>query len=694
MGRDLANRAAQQVERQHQGGTDLKQQIVSMEAQFQRAMPKGLEAKQLIRDIFTCMSNTPKLAICEPKSVLGAAMTCSQLGLRPGVGALGHAWILPFWDSKTGGQRAQLIIGYKGYIELGHRSEQIASLHSRIVYANDEFDMEYGAAEDRWVHKPYFTVGHDEPGAPRLFYAVGRLANGGYSLADPMTLRQMEQHRDRFAMARDKQRNVVGPWRDHFEAMAQKGLAVDTPIPTPAGWTTMGDLRKGDLVFDQDGQQCQVITKSEVKNIGCYRVTFHNGDSVVCDEEHRWVARIGGGIKGWYVLPIGELFKAKQAGDAVTVPVAAPLQADVDKLPIDPWLLGYWLGNGSRHNARVTCHVDDVDDVRERISESGYQVGTVRPDSRSRAVGIGITGGLKSDLRKHGILGTKRIPQAYLRGSEWQRRALLAGLIDSDGHIDASRGRVNFTSVDEYLRDIVAELAESLGEVVMRGWRIAKGYGKEVDAYHASWTPIVNPTTLPRKGQNYRDRQVGVYRGVKSIERIDSVPTQCISVDSPSSTYLCGKTMVPTHNTMLLRLMALLPKSTEISRALDNDGSVRVDLDPGAIDEPTHIDGEVIVDDEAAPDAGQPERERVEVQQPARDAGGDTTQSATMITERQLTAINTALSKEGLGGNTAEQREAKLAWLTQAVGREIGSTKDLTQAEATDLISLLKGDTK
>ncbi|MBS69356.1 MAG: recombinase RecT [Pseudomonas sp.] len=368
MARDLANRAAQQVERQQQGGTDLKQQIVSMEAQFQRAMPKGLEAKQLIRDIFTCMSNTPKLAICEPKSVLGAAMTCSQLGLRPGVGALGHAWILPFWDSKTGGQRAQLIIGYKGYIELGHRSEQIASLHSRIVYANDEFDMEYGAAEDRWVHKPYFTVGHDEPGAPRLFYAVGRLANGGYSLADPMTLRQMEQHRDRFAMARDKQRNVVGPWRDHFEAMSQK--------------------------------------------------------------------------------------------------------------------------------------------------------------------------------------------------------------------------------------------------------------------------------------------------------------------------------------TMLLRLMALMPKSTEISRALDNDGAVRVDLDPGAIDEPTHIDGEVIADDEAAPDAGQSERERVEVQQQPRDTGGDTAESATMITERQLTAINAALSKEGLGGNAAEQREAKLAWLTQAVGREIGSTKDLTQAEASDLISLLKGDTK
>ncbi|QBI97294.1 RecT-like ssDNA annealing protein [Mycobacterium phage Kevin1] len=220
MARDLARRARQSVEQQQANGNDLRAQLVRMESQFQRAMPRGGEAVQLIRDVMTCMSQTPKLAQCEPRSVLGAAMTCAQLGLRPGVGSLGQAWILPFWDAKAGMNRAQLIIGYKGYVELGHRSDRIASLHSRIVYSNDVFDVEYGAAEDKWIHKPCL----DGPrGEARLFYAVGRLANGGYSITDPMTVADMQAHRDRFAMAR-KNGKVIGPWVDHFEAMAQKTM--------------------------------------------------------------------------------------------------------------------------------------------------------------------------------------------------------------------------------------------------------------------------------------------------------------------------------------------------------------------------------------------------------------------------------------------------------------------------------------
>ncbi|WRQ08191.1 recombination and repair protein [Mycobacterium phage dwieneke] len=220
MARDLARRARQSVEQQQANANDLRAQLVKMETHFQRAMPRGAEAVQLIRDVMTCMSQTPKLAQCEPRSVLGAAMTCAQLGLRPGVGALGQAWILPFFDARSGESKAQLIIGYKGYVELGHRSDRIASLHSRIVYSNDIFDVEYGAAEDKWIHKPCL----DGPrGEARLFYAVGRLSNGGYSITDPMTVADMEAHRDRFAMAR-KNGKVVGPWVDHFDSMAQKTM--------------------------------------------------------------------------------------------------------------------------------------------------------------------------------------------------------------------------------------------------------------------------------------------------------------------------------------------------------------------------------------------------------------------------------------------------------------------------------------
>lgn len=199
----------------------LPAQIRKMEQAFQLAMPRGVEAKQLIRDALTCLQTNPKLAQCEQKSLLGALMTCAQLGLRPGVGALGQAYLLPFWDKKSGGQKAQLVIGYQGYVELAHRSGRIASIHARTVYSNDEFHIEYGAAEDKWVHRPCIS---GPRGEPVLFYAVGRTIDGGYSITDPMTVADMESYRDKHATARTREGKVFGPWVDHFEAMAHKTM--------------------------------------------------------------------------------------------------------------------------------------------------------------------------------------------------------------------------------------------------------------------------------------------------------------------------------------------------------------------------------------------------------------------------------------------------------------------------------------
>lgn len=211
-----------------QAQNTLQQKIRQMEQQFQLAMPRGIEAVQLVRDALTCLQSNPKLAECEHKSVLGALMTCAQLGLRPGVGVLGQAYLLPFWDKNLerpgggkGGFRAQLVIGYQGYVELAHRSGRIASIHARTVYSNDYFELEYGAAEDKWIHRPHL----DGPrGEPRLFYAIGRTVDGGYSITDPMTVADMKDYRDRHATAKNRDGQVVGPWIDHFEAMAHKTM--------------------------------------------------------------------------------------------------------------------------------------------------------------------------------------------------------------------------------------------------------------------------------------------------------------------------------------------------------------------------------------------------------------------------------------------------------------------------------------
>lgn len=211
-GGEVATRA---VSGQVSEGPTLRQQIMQMREQFALAMPRGAEAAQLIRDALTCLSTTPKLAECDPSTVLGGLMTCAQLGLRPGV--LGHAWLLPFWDGKSRTNKAQLVIGYQGLVELAHRSGKIASLIARTVHENDLFEVEYGL-EDRLVHRPRLD---GDRGAPRGYYAIVKLTTGGHAFWY-MGHDEMLAWRDKHAMARTRDGEIVGPWRDNFEQMAQK----------------------------------------------------------------------------------------------------------------------------------------------------------------------------------------------------------------------------------------------------------------------------------------------------------------------------------------------------------------------------------------------------------------------------------------------------------------------------------------
>jgi recombination protein RecT len=240
MGNELARRVREktnaEVEKADRS-VSLAQQIQQMEQQFAMAMPRGAEAAQLVRDALTCLRTTPQLAKCEPTSVLGALMTCAQLGLRPGVPGLGHAWPLPFWDSKltwlddkgnerSGAHRAQLVIGYQGFRELAQRSGQISTVIGRVVYEHDYFELDYGVA-DNLIHKPKL----DGPRGEAVgYYSIVKYTAGGYAFWH-MSRAEVQEHRDRFAMARKaiwrdgkktSETEIVGPWRDNFDEMAVK----------------------------------------------------------------------------------------------------------------------------------------------------------------------------------------------------------------------------------------------------------------------------------------------------------------------------------------------------------------------------------------------------------------------------------------------------------------------------------------
>ena len=508
------------------------------------ALPKHLDPDRFTRLALTTLRKTPQLQQCNPESFVGALLTASALGLEPDVN--GECYLVPYKRECT------LIVGYQGLAKLFSQHPLSARLSAEYVCENDEFHYDKGL-NPYLTHKP--ATG--ERGKIIAYYAIVGLKNGAQWF-DVFTPQQIATLR-----VGSRKGNIADP--EHW--MERKGLAVDTPIPTPAGWTTMGAIAEGDTVFDMDGQPVAVREVSDVKNIGCYRLTFGNGQTIVCDEEHFWVARIGWkqSREGWDTLPIAQLFEAKQQGKPVTIPVADMLALPEADLEIDPWVLGFWLGDGATGSARVTTCPEDLPDIIEGIRAGGYEVGAVRPDPRSRALAVGILG-LKRQLREAGLLGSKHVPSAYLRGSAGQRLGLLQGLMDADGWIDEARGRVYFGSTDELLTDAVAELARSLGEQVSRNKQTKRGFGKKVISHVVMWQPTVCPFVLKRKRDRFRTRSIPAYRAVKSIERIPSVPTRCIGVDSPTRTYLAGVDMIPTHNTALKQVLKLAPKATQMQQ--------------------------------------------------------------------------------------------------------------------------------
>jgi replicative DNA helicase len=335
-----------------------------------------------------------------------------------------------------------------------------------------------------------------------------------------------------------------------------KGLSLDTPLPTPTGWTTMGAVQVGDEVLGSDGRPCRVTAKSATKRIGTYVVEFNLGDSIVCDREHLWWVMTG--LSHQQGMREQVLDAETLAGSVLNrngkalhrVPVAAPLDLPPADLPIDPYLLGCWLGDGTHNNSRIT----KGDDLFEVLEADGHDLGVRGTHTGSDQAVTRSVIGLVTKLREVGLYENKHIPDTYLRGSIEQRVRLLQGLMDTDGSVARRNQQAHFDSCDKALALQVQELCVSLGLKVRLKEGRNTGFGKTVTSYRVQFTPRgFMPFRLPRKVSAMAERTASPnrsgYRTITAVTPGPDVETACIAVDSPNRTYLCGRDMIPTHNT-------------------------------------------------------------------------------------------------------------------------------------------------
>lgn len=263
-----------------------------------------------------------------------------------------------------------------------------------------------------------------------------------------------------------------------------KALALDTPLPTPTGWTTMGAVEVGDELYDADGRPTRVVAATEVMTgRPCYEIEFSDGSTIIADAEHQWLtetrASRRGGQVGASIVTTEHMFATLTVGAEAranhSVRNAQALQAPEADLPVAPYALGAWLGDGHSDGARMTSESGVTEPFRSlsggvsRILETKRSSHTFLSDKAP--VGVELLereetlqgSGFTALLRKAGVLGDKHVPAAYLRASEAQRRELLAGLLDTDGTVVKGVGSCQFAVTSKKLADSVYELIVSLG---------------------------------------------------------------------------------------------------------------------------------------------------------------------------------------------------------------------------------------
>lgn len=403
-----------------------------------------------------------------------------------------------------------------------------------------------------------------------------------------------------------------------------KALALDTPLPTPTGWTTMGAVRVGDELYGADGSPTRVVAATEVMHDRpCYEVEFSDGSTIIADAEHQWVTETRAARRGGATPPsivttetmAATLTVGAEARANHSVRNALPLQAAHADLPVAPYALGAWLGDGHSGGARLTSETSEIPRHAARgglravahgdmlyslkllereplvrdcevcgvvftarhphVRTCGRKCGPKNKGAHPERLSCPDCGAPYSGeaqrcdachrdhgsftalLRKAGVLGDKHVPAAYLRASEAQRRELLAGLLDTDGTVVAGVGSCQFAVTNKRLADSVYELVVSLGYRCGRTTKRVKGRTEASSTcYILNFSTTDDVFWLERKRLRHaQERPANTARigrrYVTAVRRVESVPVRCVQVDNDSHLYLAGGSMIPTHNSTL-----------------------------------------------------------------------------------------------------------------------------------------------
>ena len=388
-----------------------------------------------------------------------------------------------------------------------------------------------------------------------------------FSFPDASFHKQIDTHNLRIYLGTQK----------YFIDIAFRGAAkrqpLDAKVMTPDGWSTIGELKKGDFVVGSDGKSNKILDLSPIIDRPVYKIRTEDGRETECDSEHLWTVRKMSNVKekhvtidvkqmldgGYFYNRVDKRYNRQFKEFKYAIETVKPIEFKERHYSIDPYTLGVILGDGNVTKewgaVRLYFHKDDEKHYRENlvgdISETKF-------DSRNTNVGRFGINGLGKDIVKLGLNVNcyyKFIPEQYLFGSVEQRRALLEGLMDTDGTIGTTRKRnvASFCSVSENLADGVVDLVRSLGgrAVKKRNIGCLKFNGKDYFRVSMLFTDY-KPFRIKRKKNNC-GLSKKTFSRIVSIKPIGNKLGRCISIKNQDGLYVTDDYLL-THNTTRTKL--------------------------------------------------------------------------------------------------------------------------------------------
>lgn len=340
-----------------------------------------------------------------------------------------------------------------------------------------------------------------------------------------------------------------------------KAQSLNEKILTPDGWSTIGEISVGDLVIGSNGKAIQVIGKYPQGEREVVSVKFKDGAEVRCDWDHLWTVKSDRQrtrntppitvTTRWLV----ENGVTEQNGHSVklkwAIPLVEPVEFSCKNLPLDPYIMGVFLGDGwcgGTKSPQICTDKEILINIEANI---------IREHLSSIYTAYGSLIGKNLVFTTLGLVGKrsweKFVPPEYMLGDVSQRLALLQGLLDTDGSPIAGGG-AEFSSTSESLINSVVELAQSLGGVGRkskpRKTKFQNGEGRTSWRVNVKLPTELNPFRLKRKLDKWvRPTKYHVIRKIESITPCGTEEVACIRVNADDHLYVT-KDYVVTHNTI------------------------------------------------------------------------------------------------------------------------------------------------